>query len=628
MGRLHAGTFLRRRLMGAALASCGWLRREVGVEIGRALFRPVHKAFGSRLRLMLSAGSALSPRVQADFMDLGFRLAQAYGLTETSGAASVTPLDAIVEGSVGVPMEGTTLRIRKPDADGVGEIWIRGPIVTSGYHERPEETRAALQDGWLLSGDLGRIGASGNLYITGRCKEVIVLDSGKNIYPEELEDHYAAQPSVKEVCVLAQRRRVGDEELQRLHAVVVPDWERLAAEGVTSVRERVHFELQSASLDLPSYQRVLSFELRREPLPRTATRKVQRFLVHAELDTAATTEADATTDNPEAADRLRSPVGRTVCAVLRRRLGEEVVILARSHLELDLGLDSLNRMEALLAVEAALGISVSDEEAAALATVDDLIRLCANRSGADAATAPGRETSWDRLLQAAGPEHLPEQLRRPRSLLNRTLLWAMLRTTHLLARVFLRLRMLGVEHLPERGPVLVCPNHTSFLDGFVVCSSLPWRLLRHAFVLGEHDYISSGVAAILARFVGLVPTDPNLHLRHSMQVCAAGLKDGRTLILFPEGTRSVDGRLQPLKQGAPILATELGVPIVPAVLEGTYQAWPRGAPRPKPGRVSLRFGPAIHPRDAVAGANSPEHAYSVVSAALQRALLELGAPGD
>jgi long-chain acyl-CoA synthetase len=629
MERLRGRSLLRRALMDGTLAASGWLRATIGWSPGRLLFRPVHRAFGERLRLMLSAGSALSPVVQRDFLRLGFTLGQAYGLTETAGAATATPFDGIVVGSVGPPMRGVELRIHEPDADGVGEVWIRGPIVMEGYHQRPQETAEVMQDGWFRSGDLGRIAPKGGLSITGRIKEVIVLESGKNIYPEEIEDHYARLPSVRELCVLARPAGAHGSKGEKLHAVVVPDWERLEAEGISSVRDRIGFDLESASLALPSYQRVLSFELRRDALPRTATRKLQRYLLRAELDRSERAQAGpARPDPPEAAERLSSPVGQMIADVLRKRVSPDVPLQASSHLELDLGLDSMNRVEALLAVESTCAIAISDEEAAGLRTVDDLLRLALSRAADPESAAEDASTSWSRLVAGAGPQDLPPVLRRPRGLLSRTLLRGLLGFAHLLAKLFLRVELQDTEQLPQQGPLLVCANHASFLDGFVLSCTLPWRLTRHAFVLGERDYIAQGVAAPLARFVGLVPTDPNRHLRGSMLVGAAGLKQGRTLILFPEGSRSANGKLQPLKLGAPVLSAELDCPITPVVIQGTFEAWPRGARWPRPGRVTLRFGPPLSPGSLGAGARSAQERYQRVSQALKQALIQLGAEAD
>lgn len=614
-----------RGVFGRLMAFNRVLRARLSVNAGRVFFRPVHAAFGPRLRLMVSGGAALDPEVQRDFVSLGFPITQAYGLTETAGGATFTPMDDVVVGTVGRPLPGVSVRISRPDADGVGEICLAGPIITPGYHGRPDDTAAILRDGWLLTGDLGLIDGRGNLRITGRKKDVIVLGSGKNVYPEEVEAHYGRCAHVKEICVVSRRREGGPDRTEKLHAVVVPDWDRLRAEGVASVHDRIRYEIESASLQLPSYQRVLSFELRREPLPRTGTRKVQRFLVvpAGDLDEGAGTAAP---DAPEAAARLESEAGRLIADLVRQRAGAGSAVLARSSLELDLGLDSLNRMELLLSVEAALGVAFDDEEAVRIATVDELVTLALAKGAGGGRAGDEGSAAWGALVAAAGPADLPPMLRRSRGFVRWPITMATILGARLASRIVFRLETRGLENLPQSAPYLICPNHVSWLDGFVIAATFPSPVVRDAFVLAEADYVNLPIAAALSRFFGLVPVDPNRHLRQAMRIGAAGLKQGRILWLFPEGTRSPDGTLKDLRLGAAILATELRVPIVPVVIEGSFEAWPRGQSYPKPHPIRVAYGAPIRPEAVHRGASDPSERYRRVNDALRDGLRALGAP--
>jgi long-chain acyl-CoA synthetase len=599
----------------------GFLRRRLGLNLGRLFFRKVHALFGPQLRFMVSGASALDGGVESGFRAMGFDLIQAYGMTETSGGVTVMPLSSKKTGVVGAPLPGATVRIAAPDDAGVGEVLLRGPMITPGYHDRPEATAELLAGGWLHTGDLGRFDDEGFLQITGRSKDVIILGSGKNIYPEDLEVQYSRSPWIEELCVLGID---GGEQGEKLHAVVVPDWAQLKREGISGVREVIRFELETVSAQLPPYQRVLSFELRRDPLPRTPTRKVQRFKILPHQETIEERRASLPADGPEQVARLESEAGRTIIELIRGRIGEELPLQASSAFELDLGLDSLSRMELLLSIERALEIGFEDDEAAELATVDDLLQLAEAKRAAGAGGG-ARAGGWPELIAEAGPEDLPELLRERRSFLSYCGLQLMVWTAHLINLVFFRLRSTGIENAPKEGAFLVCPNHVSFLDGFLVASLFPRSVVRHAFVLGEADHVESGLAGGLSRFGGIVPTNPNLHLRLSMRAGAAGLKDGRVLMVFPEGTRSADGKLQDLKQGSAILATELDLPIVPALIEGAFDAWPRGASRPRlftPCKVS--FGKPIQPAEIAAGLQG-EAAYAKVTERLREGLIELGA---
>lgn len=610
--RVAARPWLTRTLARALMRSNG-LMRHLRVNAGPLLFREAHKALGPALRLIVSGGSALDPRAERDLYRLGFTILQAYGLTETCGAATVTAIHDATVGSVGYPIAGVGVRINEPDADGIGEVLLRGAIVTPGYYGMPKATDELIRGDWLYTGDLGRLDRRGRLWITGRSKDVIVLGSGKNVYPVEVENHYVTAPHVKEICVISQRREHGPDRTEKLHAVVVPDWDRLTEDGITSVRGQIHYELEGLSLELPAWQRVLTFELRREPMPRTPTRKVRRFQVAAEARGAeGPTDETPPDDEPEAAARLHSPVGATLCALIEDRVGKIEVLRAASSLELDLGLDSLNRMELLLTLEQRLGVSIADEEAERLTTVDDLLRLLDSKAAGTSTGSEG-QSSWQVLVEGADDSDLPDWVTREQPWLMRVVGAVLIGALHLLARTYFRLRVEGREHLPTQGPYLVCPNHESFLDGGVLMAALPAAVRRQTFALGEADHMGTWWGRVLCRVFRVVPTDANRALRSSMRAAAAALKRDKVLIIFPEGTRSPDGTLKELKQGSAILARELGLSLIPVGIEGAFESWPRGQIWPRPGAIRVRFGAAL-----VAGEISADdtEAYAQLTAQL------------
>ena len=185
-------------------------------------------------------------------------------------------------GSVGPPLPGVEGRIVDPQpteegAPPAGEIAIRGDIVMKGYWNRPDATAAVLRDGWLYTGDLGYFDARGNLFITGRQKDVIVLSNGKNVYPEEVEAHYLQSPFIKEICVMGLEGRPGDPTSDRLYAVVVPNFELLKQRKIVNAKEVIRFDIEGLSAKLASTKRIGSYEIWQSDLPRTTTRKLKRF---------------------------------------------------------------------------------------------------------------------------------------------------------------------------------------------------------------------------------------------------------------------------------------------------------------------------------------------------------------
>ena len=272
-------------------------RRKFGLNLGKLFFGRVHHMLGTRMRYLVTGGSRFDPAVGRQFEALGFTLLQGYGMTETCGAASVTPPRDSVMGSVGKPLPGNEMKIfdgePSPEHGGasVGEVAFRGGIIMAGYYKRPDATAAMYRDGWLCSGDLGYCDAGGNFFITGRKKDVIVLSNGKNIYPEEIEAHYQQSPNIKEVCVIGLQSAPGEPFSERLHAVIVPDFEALRRAKIVNVGDMLRFEIEGLSAKVPSTKRILSYEIWQDDLPRTSTRKIKRFEVEQRVKRGEGTQA-------------------------------------------------------------------------------------------------------------------------------------------------------------------------------------------------------------------------------------------------------------------------------------------------------------------------------------------------
>src|SRR6185295_16499560 len=255
------------------------------IGAGKLLFYPVHRKLGGRMRLLITGGSALPPDTLKAFRGLGFNLYEGYGMTESSPVLTVTrPGDKVIPGSVGRALPGIDVRIDQPDAQGIGEVIAKGPNVMTGYFENAEATAQTLQDGWLHTGDLGRIDDDGNLFIVGRKKEMILGPSGENVYPDELEELYGDSPFIKELSVVGLPGKHGHETVA---ALVVPDYEQGEGEGRMereAVREAVREHLKKVSKGLPLYKRLKVVHLWDLDLPKTASRKVRRRDVTKEIE--------------------------------------------------------------------------------------------------------------------------------------------------------------------------------------------------------------------------------------------------------------------------------------------------------------------------------------------------------
>ena len=593
-----------RGLFHALLSANGWLRDRLGINAGRLFFRQVHAGFGGRLRLAVSAGASFDAEVARDFHRLGFTLLQGYGLTETCGAATLTRFEDNLIGSVGTPLGGVEVKIDAPNDTGVGEVLIRGPIVTPGYYLNPEANREAFtSDGWFRTGDLGRLDAGRHLFIVGRSKDIIKLPSGKNVFPEDVEAHYSRSPLVSEICVIGVRdAAAGAARAEKLLGVVVPDFDHLKSHHIANAREAIRFELDTLGRALPEYQRLREYVVRAEPLPRTTTRKLRRFEVQRQIEASGAAESGGREPSRfpfTPADRalIGSAAGRAICEILGRHAREPVEPHPRMNLELDLGLDSLARAECLVALERRLGATIDPQEATDALTVGEWVALVERhaRGGLPAAHAP---ESWREILAevpADSPDLAP--LLRPKPVALWTA-YALLRLVYAASRLLLRLKVEGREALATTPrPFLVCPNHQSYLDAILLCATYPPNVLRRIFHVGASEYFTGPFMQRLARTLNIVPVEPDLHLLRAMQAGAGGLRAGLLLNIYPEGQRSFDGRLHEFKEGAAILASELQLPIIPVAIDGAWRVWPRGSRRLHLAPVTIRFGAPILPAE-------------------------------
>jgi len=598
-GAINNAPGLQRRVARLLLSVSRSARRRFGWSLGRWLLPKVHSPFGRHLRLFITGGAKMNAQIYEDFLDWGFCMAQGYGLTEATAIISASPLDELRGDSVGKPIDGVRVRIHEPNEEGIGEVWAAGPSIMSGYFRNAEATAAALDGGWLRTGDLGRVLPDGHLQITGRAKDVIVLSSGKNIYPDELEGYYGQSELIDEICVLGIPDDAGKGE--RLHAVVVPDLDTARRRGYVNVREMIMWELEGMGAKLPGPQRLTSMEMRAEPLPRTPSRKIKRFVLQQELaERGPAQPADGEAHvaaTPADLGELPEWAPEVIEAISRYAKGARVEPSA--HLDIDLGMESLDRIEMLAELQRLLGVTVDEEAAGRVHTVAELIAALdaahpqgGAGAGGEAITPPAAD-NWDAVLSRP-PEGIDAYLgRRP---LVEPFMFLVLRLCRGLWRLIAGFRVDGVDKVPQEGPFLLCANHASYLDPFFLCMALPRAALSRVFFVGYAEYFEGAIGSRLGRMMRNVPIDPNANLERAMQAAAEGLRRGMILVIFPEGARSIDGSVREFRRGAGILADHLGVPIVPAGIWGAHKVWPReGKKQRHP--VGLCFGAALAPRD-------------------------------
>jgi long-chain acyl-CoA synthetase len=260
------------------MAVSGFFKKYMEVNIGKQLFKGLlKKASLSTMRIMISGGGPLAPRTFKLYNQLGIDFVQGYGLTETGPIITVNPVEKYKETSVGQVLPQTDIIILEPNEDCVGEIAVKGPMVFEGYYHDPAATAAVFtNNGYFKTGDLGWKDNENYIYITGRAKNIIVTEGGKNVYPEEVEDVFQLYPEFEQLLI---RGYIADKEMQieAIEAVVYPAEEFTKKHSRDEVKKRVVDIIREGNRRLAPYQQISRIRLTDKPLETTSAKKIKRF---------------------------------------------------------------------------------------------------------------------------------------------------------------------------------------------------------------------------------------------------------------------------------------------------------------------------------------------------------------
>ena len=562
----------------ALMSAHGALRNRKNVNLGKLLFWPVHRKFGGRIKFLVSGGSALPEDVHKAFHALGFDLAEGYGLTEAAPVLSVQAGgNKRQSGSVGKALPGIELRIDAPDGEGIGEVCARGPNVMAGYFGDREATEASLIDGWLHTGDLGRLDDEGHLYLVGRKKDVIIDASGKNVYPDELEELYGDSKFIHELSVVGLPDDAGGETVACLCVPEYGDRRR------DEVRAEVEEHFRRVSAELPFHRRIKVLRLWDGELPRTSTRKVKRKLVVEELRKLEKLAASGERIRPAAQTASADWLLRLVAEVIGKPVAE---VQPSSRLAADLGFDSLMLTELSVALEAA-GVPLPQAgDISGVETVADLRRLLgsgARRAPAQAVLEESRQT------EAGESREIPVPA--PVATLGRSLLDLWQRAVF--GGLF-QVKISGQSYVPQNRNFLVIANHTSHLDMGLVKHVLGDQGERMISLAARDYFFDTPLKrAWFENFTNLLPMDRHGSLRESLRLAGEALEHGHHLLIFPEGTRSPTGEMREFYPTLGYLALTYGVDVLPIHIQGAFEALPKGSMVPRQTEITVRIGPPL-----------------------------------
>lgn len=524
----------------------------------KKIFNTVHQKLGGSVEVLVSGGAALDPEVGHDFQVLGFEVLEGYGMTEAAPMITFTRPGRVKIGSPGELMRDTQVRIDE------GEILASGPNIMKGYYNRPEETAEVIQDGWLYTGDLGYFDKDGFLFITGRKKEIIILSNGKNVNPTEIEYKLLESPLVKDCGVFFR-----DDMLQ---VIVIPDPEHVSG-GISQETEAIlrREVIEPFNGSVSPYKKVMRFYLTDKELPRTRLGKLQRFRLS---DMAVEQHDDNNHEFPESAEF------KMIAAFLESEKGRKV--RPHHHLEMDLGMDSLDKVGFQAWLQQNFGVSI---EPSAMTNFGDVLKL-SEYVAENKTRIEDARINWADIIREKVNLKLPGN-------------WAAGRWLMYSFRIFFHLifryRVTGKENIPE-GPFILAPNHQSSFDGMFVAAYLTNQQMKRTYFYAKEKHLRKRWLKFLASRNNIIIVDLNKDLKESIQKMAEVLKQNRSLIIFPEGTRTITGELGEFKKTFAILASELNIPIVPVAITGAFKALPKGSRFPRLWtKVKIGFLKPVHP---------------------------------
>jgi long-chain acyl-CoA synthetase len=289
------------------------------------------------------------------------------------------------------------------------------------------------------------------------------------------------------------------------------------------------------------------------------------------------------------------------------------------NLELDLGLDSMQRVEMLVELEKELGGDVEEGQLADIYTVRDLVNAVLESAASGKTVSKAQFAGWSAVLREDPTDPDVLDLARPHPVAE-SFWYFVTRLLQLIARDRFHLTVSGLEKLPKGTTYILSSNHQSYLDPVVLASILPRDVFVNCFAVGTSEIFGAGIMRKLARAVRVVVVDPDANLIPAMRAGAFGLSHGRNLILYPEGERSIDGTPRTFKKGAAILSIHLQVPIVPIAIDGFYDAWPRGKRFQKFAPLKMKFGDPIYPPPE---AQASEEAYAALIGKVKDRVVEM-----
>lgn len=537
-------------------------------KLSRIIFKAVHQKLGGHLDYCVSGGAALDSEIGEGLRTLGITMLEGYGMTETAPIISFTRPGDIIPGCVGLPMSTVDARIIN------GEICVKGPNVMLGYYNRPKETAQVIDaEGYVHTGDLGFIDDIGRIHITGRSKEIIVLSNGKNVQPNEIEYKLEKYSTiVKEVAVT--------QDGDILRAIIVPQekWSHILND-LEIEEELKRYVIEPYNKTVVNYKKIMSVFVYHKELPRTKLDKLQRFKLKEILsDNRKEKESNEKLNDSEEAALTKEFL------ILKNYIETEkkITISPKDHLETDIAFDSLDNVGLQGFIEQTFGIEMKADTFATYKNVQeiaDYIACYKTRTELDI-------VDWNKLITSDS-----SNLQLPSTSVFFVPIVAAFRC---FLRLYNKLEIKGTENIPQDGQFIIAPNHESYIDGPISVAGISGTMLKNCYFYATEEHVRSRFRRYMACHNNIILMERH-NLKDSILKLAEVLKKGKSIVIFPEGTRTHNGKMNDFKKTFTILSIELQIPILPVRINGAFEAMPREQKFPSTHPITVEYSPTIMP---------------------------------
>lgn len=521
--------------------------------VKRLLFNTLYKKIGQKLSVFMCGGASLNLEAEKFWEAVGVRILQGYGMTEASPVISTGSIADRLIGSVGKSLPRQGIKISED-----GEVLTCGENVSKGYYKHPELNKENIVNGWLKTGDIGRIDKEGNLYIMGRKKNMLVASSGLNIYPEDIENKIMKHASVKTCMVFGNYDK---NDNLTINAVVIPfDRKKINTENI---KTWVNNQLQK-------HQIINNIHIwPGDDFPRTTTQKIKRNIVIDRINSKKSGKKEKS-----------SPGGGSKFLSILSRISKmpEKNIKSGHLITEDLGLDSLKLVELIIAIENEFDIRIDDQEFLNNVTVSGMEKFIGKGAGiSEEVEIP----SWPRAFPAC---------------FLRSFLFNIFKS------IFFKkvsIKISGIKNLENvKSPFIFISNHQSHLDTPTILSSLPKKIRRRTAVAAADDYFfqknRKSISFIFSILFNIFPFYRKKKFSTNFKNIGKLIDRNWSILIYPEGTRSLDGKVQAFKSGIGVLAKTMNTSIIPIKIDGLYNILPKGSRKINPGQVKVIFGPAVN----------------------------------